>query len=355
MLRIISIFTALVLIAPAAFANTNTTITSQLSSIKNSVEQIRMAIASHNVNIPAHTPLAQYAGLIRQIQAAPQLPPGQINPNASSVILMIGDGFGINHVHCAANFGPTLLADITPHAWMTTYSYDCGPGADCVTDSAAATTAIACGIRTNNSYVGMGPDRVPCMPISRRVAAKNYTVIIATTDTNITAPTPAAFFAHSPSRHNHGLIEQYRRYAPMKTVGNLSSLEVYADTITWYYRRFIDDRGFINNRPFFWMLEVAQIDWMGHANDFWGMVFWMNDFVRAVQIMKDFVAQNPEVTLIVTSDHECGGLTEDCEWTSFDHTTEPVPLWAFGKHADRFRGNFALEDLHDKMRDILLP
>jgi len=135
-----------------------------------------------------------------------------------------------------------------------------------------------------------------------------------------------------------------------------------------------------DDEPFFIMCEGGNIDWAGHSNKTMAMVKEVIDFDDAVARAMEFYYEHPDETLIVvTADHETGGvsigqgeewrpefvnwarleqhwidsgeknildkeenreLNEECliGWTSFHHTGSPVPLYAIGKGAEKFKG-----------------
>ena len=70
---------------------------------------------------------------------------------------------------------------------------------------------------------------------------------------------------------------------------------------------------------FFMMCEGGKIDWACHANDAASTIHDTQALADAVQVAIDFAAQHPEETLIlVTGDHETGGLTIGFAGTDYD-------------------------------------
>jgi alkaline phosphatase len=119
-----------------------------------------------------------------------------------------------------------------------------------------------------------------------------------------------------------------------------------------------------DNRPFFIMTEGAQIDYGGHANKMEYVVREMLDFDEAVGEAMKFVDNNRETLLIVTADHETGGLTliggntsegfVHGNFSTTDHTGIMVPVFAYGPGAEFFRGVYPnTEIFHKIVRDIL--
>lgn len=74
-----------------------------------------------------------------------------------------------------------------------------------------------------------------------------------------------------------------------------------------------------NENGFFMMCEGGKIDWAGHANDAATSIHETLAFSDAVQVAVDFAAEHPEETLIiVTADHETGGMTIGFATTAYD-------------------------------------
>ena len=57
------------------------------------------------------------------------------------------------------------------------------------------------------------------------------------------------------------------------------------------------------------MIEGSQIDWCGHANDIACAMAEMHDFGEAIKVAKAYVDSHPDTILVVTADHETGGLS----------------------------------------------
>lgn len=74
-----------------------------------------------------------------------------------------------------------------------------------------------------------------------------------------------------------------------------------------------------NENGFFMMCEGGKIDWSGHANDAATSIHETIAFSDAVQVAVDFAAEHPDETLIiVTADHETGGMTIGFATTAYD-------------------------------------
>jgi alkaline phosphatase len=101
--------------------------------------------------------------------------------------------------------------------------------------------------------------------------------------------------------------------------------------------------------PFFLLIEGAQIDKGGHANNVNTVITEMLDFDRAVAEALRFADADGETLVIVTADHETGGLgivggdmagTVRADFLSVDHSGTLVPLFAYGPRSSSFTGDF---------------
>lgn len=120
---------------------------------------------------------------------------------ARNVILLIGDGMGQAHRFAgqlaSVGLDHRLLMDRLPVAGlMRTTSAD---AATFVTDSAAAATAMATGVKTYNGAISLGPDRVPVPTVLEIAKWAGKSVGLVTT-CQVTDATPAAFGAHVAQR-----------------------------------------------------------------------------------------------------------------------------------------------------------
>ena len=115
-----------------------------------------------------------------------------------------------------------------------------------------------------------------------------------------------------------------------------------------------------NENGFFLMVEGSQIDFAGHNNDSTYLVDEMRDFNKTINVVLDFAEKNPNTLVIVTADHETGGLTMidrkgkytdvEFEFTTGSHTPLLVPVFAFGPGAEHFSG---IMDNTDIMKKVL--
>jgi alkaline phosphatase len=118
-----------------------------------------------------------------------------------------------------------------------------------------------------------------------------------------------------------------------------------------------------NAKGFFMMVEGSQIDWAAHDNDQTGLLNETLDFDRAVKAAFDFAERDGQTLVIVTADHETGGLTitggnlQTGELTTAfsakGHTGVPVPVYAFGPGAEKFTGIYDNTAFLPKVLELL--
>jgi alkaline phosphatase len=112
------------------------------------------------------------------------------------------------------------------------------------------------------------------------------------------------------------------------------------------------------------MVEGSMIDWGGHARNTTYIVEEMLDMDQAVGRALDFAARDKRTLVIVTSDHETGGMSVNDGsfetgmvrggFTTRSHTGVMVPIFAYGPGADEFIGIMENTEVHSKMRKLLL-
>lgn len=237
------------------------------------------------------------------------------NAFADSVILMIGDGMGNNHIQCIGQKNNLFLGTISPQMQVRTASAD-----NPVTDSAASATSYSCGIKTNNGYLGMDAEQSVCKTIAEAAEQQGKDVYILSSD-NDTGATPSAFYAHVNSRYNNKEILKYKEQAAQKMHIFLNEKEIdkAVENLLTELRR--------NPNQYFVMIEEAYIDKCSHNNDYQCMEKALKNFDKAVKKVFDFAEKHKDVHIFVTADHETGGLTADCQYTTKNHTASDVSLY----------------------------
>lgn len=115
---------------------------------------------------------------------------------ARNIILMIGDGMGLEHISCALvlNHGKLNMTSMPVTGLSLTTSAD-----NLITDSAAGGTALASGQKTANGHVGVTPDGLPLESLLEKASASGRLTGVVTT-CRLNDATPAAFCCHEPDR-----------------------------------------------------------------------------------------------------------------------------------------------------------
>lgn len=308
-----------------------------------------------------------------------------------NVIVIIGDGMGPNDIELAReqvegvyDYGLTLDM-IENHGLATTHSAD-----SAVTDSAASATALSTGVKTNNGVIGKDPagNDLQTMAELARAMGKKVGII---TDENLSGATPTAFTVHNAARDNYNeLINSMVQFTPdvmmckdyTGVMGPLTDdsraifdntylvaeefedfievldtdpgcekpflgiLDGYATVPTYNLARCaqVAFKRLQNDNGFFLMIESAGTDKYGHNNNIKGKLNSVVTLDRTVAAALLFMQDNPDTLLIVTSDHETGGVQIPAEGESLskaitvtEHTDTPVRVFAVGKDSEYFK------------------
>jgi alkaline phosphatase len=327
-----------------------------------------------------------------------------------SMILIVGDGLGFSELEASRlllrGIGGQLTLDRLPiTGWQTTRSAD-----DVVTDSAAAATALATGHKTDNGAVGIGADgkRLKSLFDAGRDRGKGLGVI---TDSYLWDATPSAFYAHRAKRKEYAAI-----------AGDLASkgLDVAIGTERHGFEDDDDDDGPVlsvftrqgfalahdwagiegsdrgrklvgvfpsnaitpiegasllpklvehalarlaaNPEGFLLVIETEETDTGSHENILDQTRRGVAALDATVAVAADFVARDGRTLMLVTADHETGGLSFlkgkagkslEFTWATGSHTGEPVPVFAYGPGAERFTGVHDNTDLPRLLAGLL--
>jgi alkaline phosphatase len=290
------------------------------------------------------------------VQCAMLPQPASAQKPPTRVILFIGDGAGASYWTAAAFSSDHLAVERFSAAGLV----DTRASNDKVTDSAAAATALSAGIRTFNGAIGMDPDSNAVTTVLEVARNRGLaTGLVATS--SITHATPAAFATHVPRRSMEFEIARQlvdaevdvilgggRRFfhpdsrpdsldLPSKIVSRYRYVETEADLANLQTGRtkrlfglFADEYmppapertpslptmtrvalEVLDHDPdgFFLMVEGSQPDWRGHDRDpLPAIEAEMLDLDDAVAVALEYQARHPETLIVVTADHETGGL-----------------------------------------------
>jgi len=328
-----------------------------------------------------------------------------------NVIVCIGDGMGLSQIALARVHGAGLAGKLYLERLPVTGLVQTHAANSAVTDSAAAGTALACGIKTNNGMIGMAPDGRAYQTILEAAQAKGMATGIVVTST-LSHATPACFAAHVTSRKMEDQIAGQllaarvnvlfgggRKFFLPKSVrhsGRKDEIDLiaaagragyeYVETVDALPSRrgshvlgLFQLDGLTTAPPepslalltgtalqrleqvqadlgragkgFFLMVEGSQIDWACHDNDVDNVVRQVLLFDQAVQVAVEFAQRDGHTLVLVTADHETGGLALlagsgadkpptglTARWSTKGHSGTPVPLYALGPGASLFAG-----------------
>lgn len=324
-----------------------------------------------------------------------------------NVILMIGDGMSLAHVYSAwtANRGKLWLDNCQAVGLSKTYCTD-----KLITDSGAGGTALASGHKTSYHSVGVDPQGQPLESLNKMVAKKKMlSGVVATC--RLWDATPADFCCHNADRDKESeIVTDYVNCGVDYVFGGGSKLfenradgrnlfqelreKGYQTPRSWEELSAIHegkvfcitdtvdtplpaDRGdllarasmkaieLLSKSPngFFLMIEGSQIDDYGHFNDLDLLMQETHDFDRTIGRVMEWAAQDGETLVVVTADHETGGLTlvdgdlEEgrivCKFSTGSHSGVMVPVYSFGPGYENFTGIFENTDVCMKIKQLL--
>jgi len=325
-----------------------------------------------------------------------------------NIILLIGDGMGTAQVYAGytAKKGIMNITGMPVSGFSVTYSSN-----DYITDSGAGGTALSSGVKTKNGSIGVDTNGKPVETILEMAEKRGLSTGLVSTS-SITHATPASFIAHTPNRSKYSDIALdflktdidvfigggYKDFAKradslnlidslkargyfiarnLKDVNVKSTTRLAALLADEHMPQMSKGRGNMlpdatemalsmldkNDKGFFIMIEGSQTDWGGHANDAAYIVDEMIDFDNAVGKALEFAAKDGETLVIVTADHETGGLgiiggsilSGDVQGAFLikDHTATMVPVFAFGPGSQLFTGVQDNTDIFKKCAKLL--
>ena len=325
-----------------------------------------------------------------------------------NIIFLIGDGMGLasaSMMQLENNYEPTIFDSADNIALQKTYSLD-----NRVTDSAASGTALATGFKTNNTMLGQLPDGTNPESLMELAADKGKATGLVVT-TYLQHATPGAFYAHVPSRHEYATISEQllasdidiaigggmaffkERYNNHKkatkaiTESGFTLVEsLDADMsgeriLALLADKEIENRtGYLakatamaiehldnNDNGFVLMVEGSLIDGMGHGNDAKGQQGEMRDFMEAIEVAVAYAREHTDTLVVVTADHETGGLAiisgnadfnlseqgVEYKWATGGHSGVMVPIYLYGTGAELINGVMENADLGKRLKELI--
>lgn len=295
----------------------------------------------------------------------------QAAPVARNVVLMIGDGMGAEHVWAAwlGNKGALNITSLPVTGCSITTS-----ASHTITDSAAGGTAIACACKAVNGQLGMDAqgNHRESLAVQMRRAGKSTGLVVTK---SITDATPAAFYAHTTNRYNTEEVAAALVEAGFEVIAGGGAGDFTEEQRELLQKRSkrcklvatkecppVSERGNwlpeqvaaalavleTDSDGFFLMVEGSLIDAAAHKNDLAETVRETLDFDRAVGVVLKWMQQHPDTLLVVTADHQTGGLSlrggnrekgeVNGHFSTFSHSGIAVPVYAAGAGAEQFCG-----------------
>ncbi|MDM7859663.1 alkaline phosphatase [Alteromonas sp. ASW11-36] len=284
-----------------------------------------------------------------------------------NVIMVVADGMGPAYITAYRNYRdnpntetvePVVFDDILVGT-ATTYPASVS---GYVTDSAASATALAAGIKTYNGAIGVDVNKQPVRTVLHQARLNGMKTGIAVTS-QIVHATPAAYVAANESRENYNqladsyyddrinedfildvmlgggqrffersdrnitgefidagyqYVDTYNQLAtltePTRVLGLFAPVAVpwalddsRANRLEYMTRHAI--KHLENANGFFLLVEASLVDWAGHANDISSAMAEMHDLALTIQLLRDYVRDNPDTLVVLTADHSTGGLS----------------------------------------------
>lgn len=268
---------------------------------------------------------------------------------AKSAILMIGDGMGHNSVNLALKNGLSeFVAQQLPYVGKAvTKSQSVIDGNASFTDSAAAATALATGYKTTNGYLGVTKYNKSVQNVRELADAKGAKTAILTTDV-ITGATPGGFLVHHFSRSDTAILQ--KQIDALLEAGAIEYCKGSVDNKLIDETRVALQTISEGDNTFFAMIEEGYIDKHAHNIRIPEVIHAVTRYNESIAYAVQFILCHPGTALVITADHETGGIVESKNsqygyiWTSHtsptytEHTNTNVPIYAVGPETEFFNG-----------------
>ena len=325
-----------------------------------------------------------------------------------NIIFFIGDGMGLAHITAAqtVNENDLNMTSFPVTGLVKTHAADVA-----VTCSAASGTAMATGVKTNYSFLGVDTEGVPLKNLYDYLYEEGYALGLITTSYLMDA-TPGAFFAHVNDRHEKDEIARQMAYSnvdvlmgggtewmtnredglnlidtmqardydfypdlesiPIEEEGKLLAL-----LAPNYLPYMSEGRGEMlqksfniaiarlekTGKPFFLLVECEHIDLASHLNEMDVMIEEVLDLDKTIGRAMNFASVNKNTLIVVGADHETGGYsvvggvvqnrTVEGDFQGDSHTATMVPFFALGPGEYAFSGVYDNTTIFDKFMSLL--
>lgn len=318
----------------------------------------------------------------------------EITGSSKKVVLFIGDGMGVNHVKATSSYyeKQMFMTSLEYQGMVSTFSNSLFSP----TDSAAAASSLATGRKFNNKEVSRH-NGIDITTISEKAKNKGLGVGIVTTD-NLYGATPASFSSHANNRGDTKqiVLAQAKSNIDLFLGAGKTTYEAYKNLfenngynykndLSLFENNFEKQIGTFNNivaengdnisptlemlteyaityleanypNGYFLMIEGAHIDKASHSNDIFKMMSYLNSFDESIKICHNKLQTQANVTIMVTADHETGGLNYNNQtkdeinnslYTRSGHSSKNVPYFIYQKTESAIKLNSVLKNKID--------
>jgi len=299
----------------------------------------------------------------KSVDNAQQVAPTNAPKN---IIMVVADGMGPAYTTAYRNYvdnaaTPEIESVVFDDILLGNASTYPAKVSGYVTDSAAAATALAAGVKSYNGAIGVDVDKKPVNSVMHYAKTKGMRTGLAVTS-QIVHATPASYIAHNESRKNYNeiaddffdirvngepvadvmlgggtvyfkredrsLLSQFvnEGYEYVDSYEGLSSIPAGSDVIGLFapvaLPAVLDDnrkdrlayltkhaiKHLENDKGYFLLVEASQVDWAGHANDVGSAMAEMHDLAQTMEYLREYVDTHPDTLVVLTADHSTGGL-----------------------------------------------
>jgi alkaline phosphatase len=320
------------------------------------------------------------------------------NPRPKNIIILIGDGMGVDAVTATV-----LTHSNSPYKRFKSIGFSLTSSANnLITESAAGATALATGYKTKSYLVSVDSLSQPLYTFFELAMDKSKSAGIVVTS-SVSHATPGAFYAHVNDRKNEYeialqlasknldvVIGGGREYFLPENLGGSrkDNRDLISEMKNHGYKYFEStdellssnsdekilallsfngfpsaderifslaeltqkaiDKLYTDEDGFVLMIEGSQIDWFAHDNNTEKLLTELEDFNSAINTCLDFAESSGNTLVIVTADHETGGVAVTSgnkdgsnlvlSYTGRGHTAAMVPIFAFGPGEENFQG-----------------
>lgn len=227
-----------------------------------------------------------------------------------------------------------------------------------ITDSAAAATALATGVKTYNDAISVDTNKKPLLTVLEWAKQQGKKTGVVVTS-QINHATPASYLSHNEHRSNYNeiadsyidngikadvyfgggwkyfiredrnIVNEFKAsgFQYIDNYQALSTLDINKPVLGLFgniglpwslddkekHRLSLMTKSAVkqleNDKGYFMLVEASQVDWGGHARDIGAAMAEMDDLAKTMAFLEDYAAKNPDTLVVLTADHSTGGLS----------------------------------------------